>query len=486
MIPMPHRSQNRAVQNVRSHFVLSILSSAVMGALSGGPSMSLGDDAATRPCRLFVFEEGTDWPVPLVELRTTHNVRFVSDNAGMIAFQLPELMHREVWLSVEGHGYGVAADGFGYRGVKVVPQPGETIRIPVKRDNIARRLGRLTGAGLFAESQHLGDDVKWADGPILGCDSVQLAEYRGRLSWAWGDTALANHPLGIFNTLGATTDKSPLSDAKPPLRLPYRYFSDDAQRPRGVAPLPGNGPTWLTAYLSLPTADGGERLCATYRKITPPLSTNEVGLCVWNDATESFAGQRVLWKVSDGGTEPARLPDGHPARWTDASGRNWILFGNPFPTLKCPATFEGWNDPATWESVSSPRQLRDRDDKTVVPHSGSIAYSAFRRRWIAVFTQKFGKPSAFGEIWYAEAESPLGPWGVATKVLTHANYTFYNPRIQHELIPADSPFLLFEGTYTREFADAAHPTPRYDYNQMLYRVDFDDPRLSPSQSKAAP
>src|SRR5437867_1846904 len=63
--------------------------------------------AAIEPCRIEVVEKGSGWPVPLVELRTTHNVRFVTDNAGVIALDLPELMGREVWFEVIGHGYEV-------------------------------------------------------------------------------------------------------------------------------------------------------------------------------------------------------------------------------------------------------------------------------------------------------------------------------------------------------------------------------------------
>ena len=117
----------------------------------------------------------------------------------------------------------------------------------------------------------------------------------------------------------------------------------------------------------------------------------------------------------------------------------------------------------------------------VKPHSGSIAWNAFRKRWVTVFMQALGKPSAFGEIWYAEAEVPTGPWGTAVKILTHDNYTFYNPRLHPEFTAADSPVLIFEGTYTAEFADRPPPTPRYNYNQMLYRLDLDDPALAPAR-----
>jgi hypothetical protein len=67
---------------------------------------------------------------------------------------------------------------------------------------------------------------------------------------------------------------------------------------------------------------------------------------------------------------------------------------------------------------------------------------------------------------------------VAVKVLSHRNYTFYNPRIQHELTAPDAPFILFEGTYTAEFADNAPSTPRFNYNQILYRLDLNDAKLA--------
>ena len=69
----------------------------------------------------------------------------------------------------------------------------------------------------------------------------------------------------------------------------------------------------------------------------------------------------------------------------------------------------------------------------------------------------------------------MGTWGKAVKVLSHENYTFYNPRLHPEFTPEDSPILLFEGTYTAEFADRPAITPRFNYNQILYRIDLNDP-----------
>ena len=110
--------------------------------------VSTSTAGAVEPCRIEVIEKTTGWPVPLVELRTTHNVRLVTDNAGVIAFDLPELMGRETWFDVIGHGYERPKDGFGYRGVRLTPKPGTTLKIEVARTIVARRLGRLTGGGL--------------------------------------------------------------------------------------------------------------------------------------------------------------------------------------------------------------------------------------------------------------------------------------------------------------------------------------------------
>jgi hypothetical protein len=177
------------------------------------------------------------------------------------------------------------------------------------------------------------------------------------------------------------------------------------------------------------------------------------------------------------------VPEGHPVFWQDTAGKEWVLFGNPLPTLRCPATFEAWQDSTSWE-VLKPQEalLSAADGKPVKLHSGSMAWIPWRKRWVIVFMQAFGKPSTFGELWYAEGESPTGPFGKTVKILSHENYTFYNPRIHPEFTAADSPILIFEGTYTLQFADKPHPTPRYDYNQILYRLDLNDPALKPAQT----
>jgi hypothetical protein len=437
--------------------------------------------SAAQPCRIQVVEKSTGWPVPLVELRTTHQMRFVTDNNGVVAIDAPELLGRQVWFDVLSPGYEVPKDGFGMHGVRLTPLAGKSLRVEVNRTSIAKRLGRVTGAGIFGESQRFGLEKDWKESGVFGQDTVQNAAHRGKMFWIWGDTTVAGYPLGIFNGTGAMTDIAPLKSFHPPLRLQLDYFKDQKGALRGVAPMPGEGPTWITGFASLPDKGGRERLVASYMKVRNHLEVYRWGLCVWSDAGEKFEPLRVIWEKSEASPKAPLVPDGHPALWDDPNGKRWLLFGNPLPKFRCPATFEAWKDSSTWEQLTPQETISSADGKPVKPHSGSIAWNAFRKRWIAIFMESFGKPSALGEIWYAEASSPIGPWGPAVKILSHDNYTFYNPRIHPEFTPAESPILIFEGTYTEEFANHPHPTPRYNYNQVMYRIDLDDPKLKPGQ-----
>lgn len=246
--------------------------------------------------------------------------------------------------------------------------------------------------------------------------------------------------------------------------------------------MPGDGPTWVGAYVSLPDKSGTPHLVASYAKIHPPLAAYERGLCVWNDTTSNFERLRVVWTKSAANPKPPLMPEGHPMFWKDDAGKEWLLFGNPLPIFRCPATFEAWQDSSTWEGLTPPETVTSAaDNRRVKLHSGSMAWNPWRQRWVAVFMEANGKPSAFGEVWYVEAKNPTGPYGKAVKILSHDNYTFYNPRIHPEFTAADSPILIFEGTYTQQFANHPAPTPRYDYTQILYRLDLDAAALKAAQ-----
>ncbi|MGY8769490.1 MAG: hypothetical protein ACKVH8_13810 [Pirellulales bacterium] len=125
-----------------------------------------------------------------------------------------------------------------------------------------------------------------------------------------------------------------------------------------------------------------------------------------------------------------------------------------------------------------PIQLQDVETgKQVTAHGGSVYWNEYRKRWVAIILESFGT-SLLGEIWYAEADSPVGPWKHVRKIVTHEKYSFYNPK-QHRMLDQDGgKAIYFEGTYTNMFSGNPDQTPRYNYNQIMYKLDLTDPRLA--------
>ena len=111
----------------------------ILTALICAASM-LATSAAVTPCKVRVVDDENGWPVPLVFLKTTHGLVYVTDNAGVAAIDAPELMGRETWFTVKSHGYGMKKDGFGNAGVRFVPRPGEEHVVKVTRRQIAKRI----------------------------------------------------------------------------------------------------------------------------------------------------------------------------------------------------------------------------------------------------------------------------------------------------------------------------------------------------------
>jgi hypothetical protein len=195
----------------------------------------------------------------------------------------------------------------------------------------------------------------------------------------------------------------------------------------------------------------------------------------WDRSAQKFLPVLTFWTKSAEHPKAPKVPDGHALQWRDDQGKEWLLYCNPFPTLRCPATYEAWKDSSTWENLTPDRTILTPTGKKVEAHGGDLAWHPWSQRWLLLFTQKGGDSSFLGEIWLASAPSPTGPWTGARKVASHDNYTFYNPVLHPEAFRADSPVIHFEGTYVTTFTNNQQPTPRWDYNQVLYQVDLSQP-----------
>jgi hypothetical protein len=467
-----------------------------------------------------VVDRQTGRGVPLVELRTTNFIRHVTDSHGVVAFLEPGLMDREVFFFVESHGYEVPKDGFGYRGVRLRTAPGTTAVVQVDRINIAERLYRVTGQGIYRDSILTGRAVPLKEpvlnGQVTGQDSVDTSIYHGRLFWLWGDTNRPSYPLGHFATAGAISDLPGHGGLDPAAGVNLEYFVDEDGFSRPLCPLKESGLVWLESLLTVRDNEGRERLVARFSRLKDLGNPLERGMAVFHDATQRF--EPVIRMAAD----LMPFPDlGHAFR-VDVDGRPYFYFatlGHPTPRMRVDAKWDSVIDPNRYEVLTAlssntaqkethPRWVRfaaiagqdavarakvvaalQREDvgcrfydvqsgMEVKSHAKSVHFNPYRGQWIMVFVQIGGESSMLGEVWYAEADTPIGPWAYARKVATHNHYSLYNPMLHPYFDQDGGRTIYFEGTYTQTFSGSEETaTPRYDYNQIMYRLDLGDPRL---------
>lgn len=479
---------------------------------------------AQRYFVITVVDAETGRGVPLVELRTVNDVRHFTDSAGSVAFYEPGLMDRPVFFHVKSDGYEFPKDGFGFRGKALRTTPGTSATLKIKRINIAQRLYRVTGEGIYRDSVLLGRKAPVEhpvlNAQVLGSDSVVDAVYRGKLYWFWGDTNRPGYPLGNFHVPGATSLLPGRGGLDPDLGVDLDYFLDDQGFAKQTARMPGEGPTWIDGLVVLKDPAGRERLFASYVKVRGFLQVYRRGLAEFDPAAERFE------KVAEFPMNAPAYPSGHPFRHKDGEVE-YVYFADPFPLVRVRADAKHLADLTSYEAFTclkeasrpdSPQvdragdgtlryawrtntaplaqkeearliraghlkreeahlQLADaRTGKPVVAHRGSVYWNQYRQRWIMIAVES-GGASPLGEVWYAEAGTPEGPWLRATKIVTHEKYSFYNPKQHPAFDKQGGRVIYFEGTYTRTFSGNTDRTPRYDYNQIMYKLDLADTRL---------
>jgi hypothetical protein len=347
--------------------------------------------------------------------------------------------------------------------------------------------------------------------------------YQGKIWWFWGDTSRMSYPLGHFWMASAVSELPSQGGLDPGVGVNLDYFTDDTGFSRPVARLGvKKGLIWADGFLVLPDKTGRQRLVCHYAHMESLGKMLGHGLAVFNDEKETFERIKTL-DMKDRWLFPGQA---HPIRHQE-DDVDYIYFGEVFPNVRVRANWDQYVDPDAYEaftcieSMASPadaKVLRGDDaqvryewrrntrpvsgaverqlitaeklraeearflptavdsDEPVVMHRGSVRWNAYRQRWIMIATQRFGS-SSLGEIWYAESSAPTGPWRHAKKIVTHDRYSFYNP-VHHPFFDQeDGRVIYFEGTYTKMFSGNPVGTPRYNYNQIMYRLDLSDPRL---------
>ena len=480
---------------------------------------------------IHIVDDQTGRGVPLVKLQTNNKVRYYTDSNGYVAFDEPGMMDQKIYFEITSWGYEAPGVGFGYRGAILTTTPGKESEVKIHRKNIAERLYRLTGEGIYRDTVLLGKQPPitqgLANGKVMGSDTVETAIYHGKMYWFWGDTDSPFFPLGNYSTSGATSALP--SELKLDRGIDYNYFvHKDNGFARGMISVSSKEslPVWIDGLMVVPDKAGHERMLCRFVR-TKDLAMVEQGIAEFNDAKATFEQISTYPK----GTTLA--PQGRPMR-ASSGGKSFYYFPDPYPLIRTQIDYEHATDLKTYQGFTclkpgspfakehsqinrddkgkliwawedgadpigpgqlnalvkaglakaeeSPYQMQDAGNGSLLHVvQGSVVWNPYLKKWTMLFGQQ-GGDSNLGEIWFATANAPEGPWRAAKKVATHAmkkdNNDFYNP-VQHpEFMQENGKLVYFEGTFVTTFSGNPAPTPRYDYNQILYRLDVSDPNLN--------
>lgn len=475
--------------------------------------LARGNVPARAQCTAIrVFDEANGRGVPLVDL-AAFGAHAWSDSQGMIAYCDPDHVGagQMVTFDVASHGYALAAGG---TKVALATSPGGSASVALTRALVGARLYRITGAGIYRDSVVLGLKTPLANptlvAQVAGSDTASTAIYKGKLFWLWQDTDRVAYWLGNFKGTAATSPL-PGRGLSPDLGFDLTYFTGADGFAAPMCPGCDGGPAWMAGIVSVPDDAGAETMFAGYAIVDGTGASKETGVARFDDATSRFT--RVL---TDFNTRTGfSRPDGHAVKL----GHGADAYVHYYDRLRIPATARGFMNAAAYEEFTpygpgatgpllragdgsldyrwraGARHVdgaalktagvaadQDLDAHVVATDTGakvtltasSFAWNAHRGRFVRIAQQLGGSTSLLGEIWHAEGDTPMGPWVHAAKIVTHQDYTFYNTFHHPEL--DRGPYLYVEGTYTATYTGAT-PTPRYNYNQVMYRVDLDDARL---------
>jgi len=281
--------------------------------------------------------------------------------------------------------------------------------------------------------------------------------------------------------------------------------------------IPGSGFVWFDWLMVLHEKDGQVQLVAKYARVKPNFKNYERGLAIYNDKAERFEKYKTVnsWI-------PYYHVNHHPFL-TETGVKKYYYMTSEFNFSRIKPILKEIAEPKSYESFTCLKEgqkfnksnlMVDRDSKgkliwgwkkdtdpigvveqqtlldsgkitkdekwlhlqdlytgeKIITSRNSIYWNDYRKKWILIAGKKVG------EIWYSEADTPLGPWIFAKRILKHDKF-FYNP-VHHPFFDQDGGRIIyFEGTYTNSFLREKNLTPRYEYNQLMYRLSLDDSRL---------
>lgn len=457
---------------------------------------------------LLVTDRVTGRALPGAIVITPHRT-YVTDSSGAAAIYETGLMNTHASIALAADGYMLAPAS-----VDVVPGLTRTLSIEPDPDQIAVRLYRLNGPGIFRDRVLLGQSTsQGVNADMMSQDGPMTAVYRGNLYWTFGDT---NHQRADHSNYRGSAASSSLT-ADPERWFPLTYVHQIDGREAAIAPTSefdhAGALAWPGGLVGVPDAQGIERLYSTFGIIENAWDTVAIGVGRYNDTTHIF--ERKAWldlakpsrpgahafEVSDGmqsylhyenltripATEAGLLDqdgyqtftaldaDGNAAR--DATGR--IRYAWKPQTAELTASNAASAGAARDELLSG--HLREARSTAGAPHAIPIVASArdydpYRKRYVEIITEEQNQFIARDATWYAEGDTPMGPWVYARRITGRGSRSIYNPTIL-PLQKNDGAQLFFAAVYSNSYVPVP-PLPYYNYSVVMHMLDVSDLRTA--------
>jgi hypothetical protein len=464
--------------------------------------------------KIRVIDAETKKGVPMVGLIPLTQQRYYSDSNGLIAFNEPGLMEKDVYFEVLSEGYQYPQNLGDKRAVTLFTKSGDSAIIEIRRTSVAERLYRSSGVGIYRDSKLLGVDAP-IDKPIInaeviGQDSNLTAIYKDQIFWIWGDAFQPPKYIGNFSVNGATSLLPKKGGLDPNTGVNYNYFEDEDGKSRAMIHLKSPGYVWFDWIMNFKDEKGKEQLVAKYANVNYYFANYERGIAVFNDEKQIFEDYKSL---------PEWLPDGHTCHHPFigiSDGIELMYLTTNFSYSRVMPKLESVANPRSYEAFTclkqgvkfdakNPQLDRDLEGKLIYgwkPDTapvdydqqeqlindgfiqseeawiqltdintgarlpsvgrGSVYWNEYRQKWILI--------TGAMDTWYSEADTPIGPWVYARKVAEHRSF-LYNPKQQPIFDQKEGEDIFFEGTFTK-FLSLEERVPFYDYNQLTYKLSL--------------
>jgi hypothetical protein len=466
--------------------------------------------------KIKIIDAETNRGLPMVGLIPLSQVKYYSDSNGLIAFNEIGLMNKNVYFEISSEGYEYPLNMEGKRSVTLFCNAGDSIVIKLRRKNVAERLYRSTGLGIYRDSQLLNEDLPIENpiinAEIIGQDSNLATIYKGKIFWVWGDTFLPPHYNGNFSVSAATSLLPEQGGLDPNKGVNYEYFVDKNGKSKPMIKLTKPGYIWFDWITSIKDVEGNEKLVAKYANVNSYFENYERGIAIYNDEKQIFEnyksipewiseqhtcqhpfigvedGQRFMYITAEFNflkvkheIQELASPNNYYAFTCLKEGAKFDLLNPQLDRDKTGKLLYDWKLNTEAIGLTKQEQLISKGhikpaeawiqltdintgEKIKWIGRGSIYWNAFRKKWILI--------SGGVDIWFSEADSPIGPWVYAKKIVEHRSF-LYNPT-QHPFLDQNGgKEIFFEGTFTK-FLSKEEKVPRYDYNQLFYKLSFED------------